>query len=57
VTGAGGYFDVHTKLATGGNVRLAYTYPSSDPFLPVGTAGSTVYSRNVTINVRRVSGR
>jgi hypothetical protein len=51
-TGAGGYFDEHMTFATGGTVRLAYTYPSSDPFLPVGTAGSMVYSRNVTISVR-----
>jgi len=39
------------KFATSGTVRLAYTYPRSDPFLPLGTAGSTVYTRNVSIDV------
>ncbi len=51
-TGPGGYFDLHMTFPTSGNLRLAYTYPSSDPFLPVGLAGSTVYSRTVTIKVR-----
>jgi hypothetical protein len=27
--------------------------PAADPFLPIGTAGTTVYSRLVTITVRR----
>ena len=51
-TRAGGYFDLHMKFATSGNLRLAYTYPSSDPFLPIGAAGSTVYGRTVNITVR-----
>jgi hypothetical protein len=50
-TDSGGYFDLHMKFATSGTVRLAYTYPRSDPFLPLGTAGSTVYTRNVSIDV------
>jgi hypothetical protein len=51
-TRAGGYFDLHMKFATSGNLRLASTYPSSDPFLPIGAAGSTVYGRTVNIKVR-----
>lgn len=46
---SGGYFDLQMKFPATGNVRLAYTYPSSDPFLPIGVAGSTVYSRTVPI--------
>jgi hypothetical protein len=52
VTGSVGYFDVHIKFPRSGNVRLAYTYPTVDPFLPVGVAGSTVYSRSFAIKVR-----
>ncbi len=48
-----GYFDVHLRFRAGGNLRLAYTYPASDPFLPIGTAGTTVYSRVVSITVHR----
>lgn len=48
---SGGYFDPHIKFPASGNVRLAYTYPSTDPFLPVGAGGSTVYSRTVAIKV------
>jgi len=48
-TGPRGYFDVRMRFATSGAVRLAYTYPRLDPFLPIGVAGSTVYSRIVTI--------
>jgi hypothetical protein len=49
--GTGGYFDAHLKFAKSGTVRLAYTYPASDPFLTPGVAGTTVYSRNVAIKV------
>jgi hypothetical protein len=49
---ANGYFDLHLSFARGGgNLRLAYTYPASDPFLPVGFAGTTAYSRTVTVKV------
>jgi hypothetical protein len=48
-----GYFDVHMRFPSGGNLRLAYTYPSSDPWLPIGTAGTSIYSRLVKISVRR----
>ena len=44
-----GYFDVHVKIPAGGNLRLTYTYPQTDPFLPVGFAGSTVESRTIKI--------
>ena len=38
-----------SRFPASGNVRLAYTYPQSDPFLPVGFAGSTVDSRTIKI--------
>ncbi len=50
--GPDGYFDQRIGFPQSGIVRLAYTYPSSDPFLPFGTAGATVYSRSVSIRVR-----
>ena len=46
-----GYFDTHLKLTKSGSMRLAYTYPAVDPFLPVGDAGSTVYSRTLKVTV------
>ncbi|HEX3830720.1 MAG TPA: hypothetical protein VHW04_02055 [Solirubrobacteraceae bacterium] len=48
---ATGYFDVHQAFTRSGNVRLAYTYPATDPFLPVGFAGTTAYSRIVKLQV------
>ncbi len=48
---AGGYFDVRVPFTRSGNVRLAYRYPSSDPFLPVGFAGTTAHSRVVRVTV------
>jgi hypothetical protein len=47
-----GYFDARIAFAASGEVRLAYTYPRADPFLPVGVAGTTVYSRTVAIRLR-----
>jgi len=44
-----GYFDVHVKIPSNGNLRLSYTYPQTDPFLPVGFAGSAVVSRTIKI--------
>jgi hypothetical protein len=52
IRGAGGYFDLHLAFPSGGTVRLAYTYPATDPFLPTDVAGTTVYSRLVTITLR-----
>jgi hypothetical protein len=47
-----GYFDIHAKLPYSGNLRLAYTYPQSEPFLPTNVAGSTIYGRTVKVAVR-----
>ena len=44
-----GYFDVHVKIPSNGNLRLSYTYPQTDPFLPVGFPGSTAVSRTIRI--------
>ena len=46
-----GYFDTHLRFTSGGSVRLAYTYPATDPFLPVGDPGTTVYSRTQKVSV------
>ena len=45
------YFDVRIAFAAPGDVRLAYRYPDSDPFLPPGLAGTTVYSRTVMLRL------
>jgi hypothetical protein len=48
----GAYFDIHTKFPKGRDtVRLAYTFPKQDPFLPVSELGKTIYSRSFTVNV------
>ena len=44
-----GYFDIHQRFGSSGSVRLSYTYPMTDPFLPLGVAGSTITSRSVSI--------
>jgi hypothetical protein len=46
-----GYFDIHSKLPYSGNLRLAYTYPKSQPFLPTNVAGSTIHGRTVKVKV------
>ena len=51
VNAGGGYFDVRMPFTTSGNLRLAYTYPAGDPFLPVGFAGTTAYSRTVRVKL------
>ncbi len=51
VTGSTGYFDTHLKFPRSGSVRLAWTYPRSDTFLPVSDLGKTVYSRSINIKV------
>jgi hypothetical protein len=51
VSRGNGYFDTHLKLSTSGPLRLAYTYPASNPFLPVGVAGTTIYSRTLKVTV------
>jgi hypothetical protein len=48
----GGYFDIHAKFPKGRDtVRLAYTFPKQDAFLPVSELGKTIYSRSFTVNV------
>ncbi len=47
-----GYFDTHVKLTSGGTIRLAYTYPTTELGLPLGVAGTTVYSRSVKVSVK-----
>jgi hypothetical protein len=46
-----GYIDIHTALPYSGNLRLAYTYPTTDSPLPPGVPGSTITSRTVTVRV------
>jgi hypothetical protein len=46
-----GYFDIHSKLPYSGNLRLAYTYPKNEPFLPVKVPGSTIHGRTVKVKV------
>ena len=41
---ANGYFDTHVRLPSSGKLRLQYTYPKLEPFLPIGIQGSTVVS-------------
>jgi hypothetical protein len=51
-TAAGtGYFDIHPKLPYSGNLRLAYTYPATQPFLPDGVAGSTIVGRTLKVKL------
>jgi len=45
------YFSVKQKFPTSGSVRLAYTYPKSDPLLPVGLAGHAIVGRSQQITV------
>ncbi|MGH2866945.1 MAG: hypothetical protein ACRDNK_05170 [Solirubrobacteraceae bacterium] len=47
-----GYFDLPVVFPASGRVRLAYTFPSGDSFLPVGEPGTTIYSRSVSITAR-----
>jgi hypothetical protein len=43
------YFDVRIKFPSSGTVRLAYTYPDGTVG---GLAGTTVYSRSVSVTIR-----
>jgi hypothetical protein len=47
-----GYFDIRMTLPYGGTLRLSYTYPQSEPFLPLGVAGSTIFSRSVRVTIK-----
>jgi hypothetical protein len=46
-----GYFDIHMKLPYSGKLRLAYTYPTTEPLLPAGVPGSTIYGRSTQVKV------
>lgn len=48
---ASGYFEVRQRFPTSGDVRLAYRFPASDPFLPVGLLGHQVTGRSQPITV------
>ncbi len=52
VSASTGYFTAHVKLPSSGSLRLAYTYPGAELGLPLGDAGSTVYSRTLTVTVK-----
>lgn len=51
VSGSAGYFDIHLTFPGSGSVRLAWTYPKSDPMLPITDLGKTVFSRSFSIQV------
>ena len=51
VSGSTGYFDIHMQLPYAGKLRLAYTYPGTEPFLPLNVAGTTIYGRTVTVTI------
>jgi hypothetical protein len=46
-----GYFDIHLQLPYTGKLRLAYTYPQTEPFLPLNVPGTTIYGRTVTVTI------
>ena len=56
ITSARGYFDLHISFPASGTVRLAWSYPASDPLLTpsLTTPGDpdTVYSRSVKVTVK-----
>jgi hypothetical protein len=51
ITSPRGYFDLHMSFPASGTVRLTWTYPHSDPFLPISALGSQVHGRSVKIRV------
>ena len=51
VSSATGYFDIRSMLPYSGRLRLAYSYPQTEPFLPTGVPGTTIYGRAVTVTV------
>jgi hypothetical protein len=46
-----GYFEIRSTLPYSGELRLAYTYPRTEPLLPLNTAGTTIYGRTVNVTV------
>lgn len=51
VSDSRGYFDLRVTLPESGTVRVAYTYPATDPFLPTTALGVTVYSRYQKVSI------
>ncbi|MGB0093586.1 MAG: hypothetical protein WBP81_13785 [Solirubrobacteraceae bacterium] len=51
ITSAHGYFDVRVPFPASGQVRLAWSYPTTDPLLPSDAIGATVYSRYQKITI------
>jgi hypothetical protein len=51
VSAATGYFDIHMQLPYTGRLRLAYTYPATEPLLPTNVAGTTIFSRTVKVTL------
>ena len=51
-SGAGCYFDTQVVFPGSGAVRLAWSYPLSDPLLAGFSGDGTVYSRSVQIKLR-----
>jgi hypothetical protein len=51
VTNSTGYFDLHMKFPGSGTVRLSWTYPKTDPLLPITALGATVFSRHVKLTL------
>ncbi len=56
ISSSRGYFDLHMAFPASGSVRLAWTYPKSDPLLGPGqvspSEGATVYSRTARVTVK-----
>ena len=46
------YFEIHRAFASAGQVRLRYTYPKRDAFLPASLTGSSIVSRTVKVSLR-----
>jgi hypothetical protein len=46
-----GYFEIRSTLPYSGELRLAYTYPQTEPLLPMNIAGTTIYGRTVNVTV------
>ena len=51
VSSSTGYFDIHTTVPYSGDMRLAYTYPKTEPLLPAHVAGATIYGRSQKVTV------
>jgi hypothetical protein len=48
-----GYFDIHMTFPSSGTVRVAWTYPTGDPFLASpDVEGQTIFSRTFTIRTQ-----